>query len=1582
MGGAGGEGGMGGAGGMGGEGGMGGAGGEGGMGGAGGAMVPDDCAGYCEIMAANCADTYADEAACLAACAEFPTDGAVGDAGGNTLQCRIYHAGVAGMMDPVVHCPHAGPDGAEVCVDAPPPMNMEPDSQEAPFRLEFDGDRAAALFELAPAGDVDWFIFTLAEPALVEIATQAPGDAGECNGDTIIELIPAPDGDRIARDDDRPGSLCSLIGPGEIGGGLPAGDYLIRANAFGDGAAGINELSVTLLPTIPVGEPCGANDVCDFGSYCAAPAEGADQGLCTAHACGDAVVAPDEACDDGNMDAGDGCEACAIVGIPVGNPCEVGLGALPCEDAAFCDDRGEAPVCAPIACGDGVVNGDEACDDGNMDGGDGCEACAIVGIPAGNACDPAGFPCAFGSFCDASGEAPVCAANVCGDEIRGNSEECDDGNADAGDGCDADCMVESDAARYPEPDAPDAPFRLEFDAAGHAEALYQNNPADDTDWFIFTVPGDAEATVYTHAWDDVDGCIGDTIIELFQDGESIERNDDFGLGRCSRIETTLSAGDYLIHATSFLGRVAGPNLMNVDLVTLIPVDGACNPEDAAARCADGLECFEGACVAPVCGDGIVGPGEACDDGNDDDADGCTAACEIGAIAAGYGCDPLDLGFEADCEDGTYCPQLGANKGEIVVCTAHVCGDGVVGPEEACDDANADDTDGCTAECAFGPDNNAAEPDSLDMPTLLDLAGGRALIAFEINPADDEDFFAFQLDAPARMRIRTGTLAGGCAGDTFLELWAAGAEAPLVTDDDNGPGTCSDINALDDAAVNPLAAGDYVIKVRPFSPRLIGQQFLWVEIIPTLAEGDACDADDRFSACPEATFCNDAGVCAAHVCGDLVVGPDEACDDGNEMNGDGCEACQFAAIADGMACPVAGTDCGEASYCADGICTAHACGDGVVGPDEECDGGENCAENCTFLSQLIEGPGAFEGGFPEDGSDVYTFSLDAPAQVLAFTGDGEGGCPGDTVLTLFDADANEQIARNDDNAAIRPCSQIEEILAAGNYRIEVSGFSGGAIEAYTLGVAFTPVLGDNEICDRSGTENVCAAGLTCAIVDGDGLGLCAPLAGAADEVEPNDTGADALANNRVTPNAEIASALDGDQDTWDVFAVQLDGPGRLTVSTPDCTADTRLYRIDPAVLDADGIDAAVDAANRFAYNDDSAGLCSQLSADLDAGVHYFLVDTWGRNDVMTYTFSATLVGAAPAGALCDVEGVQVQCADGLSCFDDNFDNDGQCAAFMAAAAGENPSMGFGDGGFDLWTFTIDAPQRVTLSTAPDADSCNDDTYIALYRVTADGPDLLTANDDAGGLGLCSRISEVLMPGDYIVRVNGFGGGAVGEYSFGWMGPAMIAEGEACDRAGIEDRCMDGLGCMPGMDPGVGVCMMTWMAADEVEPDETSADAAALAIVGTTRVAASLVDGDDYDIFVVELAGPARVRAATGDGMGGCPDDTRMYRVDPMTLDANDAATAVANAFSEDDDGGVGRCSQLTETLDAGMHFYAVRHYTLGNDIAAYAFDAQITPILGDGDPCDAMEMFNLCGDGLSCVDDNADNDGQCMAPMVP
>ncbi len=75
-----------------------------------------DCATYCERITMNCTAgnaQYTNLQLCEATCATFD-GGAQSDTTGNTLGCRIYHAGAA-AGDPATHCTHAGPGGNGMC---------------------------------------------------------------------------------------------------------------------------------------------------------------------------------------------------------------------------------------------------------------------------------------------------------------------------------------------------------------------------------------------------------------------------------------------------------------------------------------------------------------------------------------------------------------------------------------------------------------------------------------------------------------------------------------------------------------------------------------------------------------------------------------------------------------------------------------------------------------------------------------------------------------------------------------------------------------------------------------------------------------------------------------------------------------------------------------------------------------------------------------------------------------------------------------------------------------------------------------------------------------------------------------------------------------------------------------------------------------------------------------------------------------------------------------------------------------------------------------------------------------------------
>ena len=94
--------------------------------------------------------------------------------------------------------------------------------------------------------------------------------------------------------------------------------------------------------------------------------------------CGNAVIEEPEACDDGNVVAGDGCsELCALEVCGNG---VVDMGEL-CDDAnSLAGDGCSADCLSDESCGNGIVDlpVGEACDDGNTTSGDGCQAnCAL-----------------------------------------------------------------------------------------------------------------------------------------------------------------------------------------------------------------------------------------------------------------------------------------------------------------------------------------------------------------------------------------------------------------------------------------------------------------------------------------------------------------------------------------------------------------------------------------------------------------------------------------------------------------------------------------------------------------------------------------------------------------------------------------------------------------------------------------------------------------------------------------------------------------------------------------------------------------------------------------------------------------------------------------------------------------------------------------------------------------------------------------------------------------------------------------------------------------------------------------------------
>jgi cysteine-rich repeat protein len=125
-------------------------------------------------------------------------------------------------------------------------------------------------------------------------------------------------------------------------------------------------------------------------------------------------------------------------------------------------------------------------------------------------------------------------------------------------------------------------------------------------------------------------------------------------------------------------------------------DGDCEPGTQGCACEPnsicdaGLLCVDGLCVpnSATCGDGVQDPGEACDDGDDDNTDTCLDSCELASCGDGY------VGPGEGCDDGNDVDDDACSNN----CALAGCGDGNVQGGEECDDGNADDTDACLSTC--------------------------------------------------------------------------------------------------------------------------------------------------------------------------------------------------------------------------------------------------------------------------------------------------------------------------------------------------------------------------------------------------------------------------------------------------------------------------------------------------------------------------------------------------------------------------------------------------------------------------------------------------------------------------------------------------------------------------------------------------------------------------------------------------------------------------------------------------------------------------------------------------------------------
>jgi fibro-slime domain-containing protein len=165
---------------------------------------------------------------------------------------------------------------------------------------------------------------------------------------------------------------------------------------------------------LTIGEQCddgnaaggdGCSPLCQIESGYSCPTPGT---ACVSTVkCGDGIIGGAEQCDDGNKTGGDGCSA----------TCQTEAGWV-CPVAAA--------RCVAKTCGDGIKVGAEQCDDGGTANGDGCSSTCKLEV---------GFACAGAT-------PTTCHKTTCGDGTKEGFEQCDDGNKIPYDGCSPSCTLE------------------------------------------------------------------------------------------------------------------------------------------------------------------------------------------------------------------------------------------------------------------------------------------------------------------------------------------------------------------------------------------------------------------------------------------------------------------------------------------------------------------------------------------------------------------------------------------------------------------------------------------------------------------------------------------------------------------------------------------------------------------------------------------------------------------------------------------------------------------------------------------------------------------------------------------------------------------------------------------------------------------------------------------------------------------------------------------------------------------------------------------------------------------------------------
>ncbi len=648
----------------------------------------------------------------------------------------------------------------------------------------------------------------------------------------------------------------------------------------------------------PTGAECGNGIVEDIEECDDGNASNADSCLndCTASVCGDGILCTDASCTSG---PNGGPETCDDGNFSAGDSCT-----NQCAEAAC----GDGFACTAAGCTSGPGGGPEACDDGNTNNNDACmDDCKAAECGDGfvrfgaEDCDDGNQSnsdsCLNDCFFASCGDGFMCTANDCISGPGGGAEECDDANAVNTDFCKDNCELFRCGDGFLFPDAEECDDGNTVDGDGCTSTCESEGCGDGV-----VQAGEFCDDANT---EDCDACPNSCLAEGCGDGvtkctDECDDGNQIDNDGCTNACTLPVCGDGIVNGSDQCddGNSVPLDGCENDCSTTPPPNCGNGVVDVGEQCDDGNQIDTDACrnncVPSICGDGIVNGTDECDDNNQVDDDGCTNGCKLPVCGDGI------VNGTDECDDNNQVDDDGCTNG----CKLPVCGDGIVNDTDECDDGNQTDDDGCTNGCK--------------LPVCGDgIVNGT-------DGCDDGN----QIDGDACTNACTVAACGD--GSTC-------SDAACTSGPGGGVEGCDDGNTADNDGCSAVCqlegCGDGIVQT-----------------------GEACDdgtANGATAPClTDCTVaaCGDGSTCSDAACTSGAGGGVEGCDDGNQVDDDGCtNACTLPVCGDGI---INGSDlCDDGAANADTApclsgCTVAACGDGNVCSDAACTTGPGGApEDC-------------------------------------------------------------------------------------------------------------------------------------------------------------------------------------------------------------------------------------------------------------------------------------------------------------------------------------------------------------------------------------------------------------------------------------------------------------------------------------------------------------------------------------------------------------------------------------------------------------------------------------------------------------